>query len=94
MHHRRFGKATRATYESLDPGAQIAVLAFDLLRMLLAHVMLFRVDMALVGPPPIGGKARDAKRLSQCLQLEKPLILPSPKNGGSHGPTGVIDGMP
>ncbi len=33
----RFGKANRATYRRLDPGAQIDVLALDFLRVLFAN---------------------------------------------------------
>ena len=60
---RRFGKAHRATDKTLDPGVQIDMFTVDFLRMLLAHVMLFWVDMALVSPPSIRGKAADPKRL-------------------------------
>src|SRR5215510_10084327 len=35
MHGRRFGKANRATHETLDPGPQIDVFALDFLRILL-----------------------------------------------------------
>src|SRR5712691_10348807 len=47
VHRRRFGKANRATHEPLDPGPQIDVFALDFLRLLLANVMLLRVDMPL-----------------------------------------------
>jgi len=60
---RRFGKAHRATDKTLDPGVQIDMFTVDFLRMLLAHVMLFWVDKALVSPPSIRGKAADPKRL-------------------------------
>jgi len=67
VHRRRFGKANRATHETLDPGPQIDVFALNFLRMLLAHVMLRRVDMPLVRPPPIRVKVADSKRLQQRL---------------------------
>ena len=40
VHRRRFGKAHRATHETLDPGPHIDVFALDFLRVLLANVML------------------------------------------------------
>jgi hypothetical protein len=80
VHRRRFSKANRATHKTLDPRPQVDVLTLDFLRMLLAHVMLLRVDMPLVSPPPIGEKARDAKWLQQCFQLQKDGILPSPED--------------
>jgi len=94
VHRRRCGKANRATHETLDPGPQIDVFALDFLRMLLANVMLLRVDMPLVSPPPIRVKAADAKRLEQRLQLQKDRLLPSPEDVRQHGATLVIDGMP
>ena len=48
MHPCRFGKANRATYETFDPGAQIDVLAFDLLRMGFVNRVLLGIEMALV----------------------------------------------
>jgi hypothetical protein len=53
MHGRRFGKANRTTYETLDPDAQVDVLVFDFLRVLFADCVLLRVDMALVGAPSV-----------------------------------------
>ena len=52
------------------------------------------VDMSLVGAPPIGVETAAPKRLQQRFQLQKDVILPSPKDRRSHGPTVVIDGMP
>jgi len=63
MHPCRFGKANRATYETFDPGAQIDVLAFDLLRMGFANRVLLGIEMALVGTPPIRVKSSDTKRV-------------------------------
>jgi hypothetical protein len=63
MHRRRFGEANRAADKPLDPGPQIDVFTLDSLSILLAHVMLRGIEMPLVGPPPIGVKARDAKWL-------------------------------
>ena len=94
VHRRRFGKANRAAHEPLDPCPQIDVFAFDLLGILLAHLVLLWVDIPLLRPPPIRVKLRDTKRLQQRLQLQKDRILPSPKNVGQHGPTVVINRMP
>ena len=40
VHRRRFGKANRATHETLDACPQINVFALDFLRILLAYLML------------------------------------------------------
>ena len=56
VHHRRFGKANRATYETLDPGAQIDVLAFDFLGVLFADCLLLWVDMPCICTPSPWGK--------------------------------------
>jgi hypothetical protein len=63
VHRRRFGKTDGATHEPFDPGAQIDVLAFDLLRVCFANRVLLGIDMALVSAPPIGVKSCDAKWL-------------------------------
>ena len=81
VHRRRFGKANGATHETLDPGAQIDVLAFDFLCVLFADFVLLWVDMPLIGAPSIGVEVGDAKRL-QRLQLQKDRILPLPKDVG------------
>jgi hypothetical protein len=94
VHGRRLGKADRATYEPFNPRPQIEVFTVDFLRIGLAHFVLRRVNMALVGTPPIGVEAVDPKRLEQLFELQKDGILPPPKDVPSHGPTGVIDGMP
>ncbi len=46
VHRCRCGKANRATHETLDLGAQIDVLAFNLLRMCFANHVLLGIDMA------------------------------------------------
>jgi hypothetical protein len=74
------GETNRATHETLNPGAQIDVLAFDLLRIRFANRVLRGIDMALVGSPAISREVGDVKRRSEFLQLEKHLILPSPKD--------------
>ena len=80
VHRCRFGKANRATYKTLDPGAQIDIFTFDCLRVLFAAFVLLRIDMALVGAPPIGGKPCNAKRLQESFELQKDRILALPKN--------------
>ena len=62
VHRCCFGETNRATHETLNPGAQIDVLAFDLLRMRFANRMLRGIDMALVGAPAISIEAGDVKR--------------------------------
>jgi hypothetical protein len=52
VHAFRLGKAQRATNQPLHPGPELAVLALDFLRVLLASVMLLGIEMALRGPPP------------------------------------------
>ena len=80
MHHCCFRKTHRATHQTLDPRAQIDVLAFDLLRMSFANRVLRGIEMALVGAPAIGIKSGDAKWFEQCFQLEKHLIFAPSKD--------------
>ena len=80
VHGRRFGKTDRATHEPLDPHAQIDVLTFDLLGLGFANCVLLWSDMALVGAPPIGVKACDAKRFEQFLQLKQHLVFAPSKD--------------
>jgi hypothetical protein len=94
VHRARFGKTDRATHEPLDPCTQIDVLAFDLLRMGFANRVLRGIEMTLVGAPAIGIEAGDVKGCQELLQLERHLILPSPKDIRQHGPTVMINGMP
>lgn len=69
------------------------VLAFDLLRMGFANRVLLRSQMALVGSPPIRVKPRAAEWRSQFFEIQKHLILASPKDKRENGPTMVIDRM-
>ena len=94
VHRRRFGKAHRAAHEPLNPCPQIEVFAFDLLGILLAHLVLLWVDIPLIRPPPIRIKAADPKGLQQRLQLQKDRILPAPEDVGQYRTTVVIDRMP
>ena len=79
VHRGRFGKTNGATYQPFDPGPQIDMLAFDLLRMSFATRVLLGIEMALVGSPSIGVKACDAKGRSQVLECEKDGILSASK---------------
>jgi Family of unknown function (DUF6444)/zinc-finger binding domain of transposase IS66 len=63
MHLRRFGEANRLACETLDPGAQGQMLALDLLRVLLAWIVLRSVEMPCVGAPIVRMISTDAKRL-------------------------------
>jgi hypothetical protein len=58
----RFRKADRATDEPLDPRPQVDVLPLNSLGIFLAHCVLLGGNMPLIGTPPIGVKAGDAKR--------------------------------
>src|SRR5712691_1306089 len=63
VHALCLGKADRTAYQPLDPGAQVDVLALDLLRVFLPHRVLLCLHMPLVGTPAVGEIARDAKGL-------------------------------
>jgi hypothetical protein len=39
--------------------------------------MLLGSEMPLIGPPPIRGKPRDAKRCQQLWELQEDVVLPS-----------------
>ena len=94
MHGRRFGEANRAAHETFNPGPQIDVFALDGLHVLFANGVLHRSKMALVGPPSIRVKPRDAKRLQETLEFEQNRILAPSKDLGQHGAAVVITGMP
>ena len=85
----RLRKADRATYQPLNLRSKIDVSALDFLGMGLAHCVLREGKMALVGPPPSGGEAVDAKRLTQLSALQKDDSLTPPQDVRKHGPTGV-----
>ena len=93
MHRCRFGKANRAAHEPLDPGPQIDMFALDFLGVLLADHVLLRGDVPLVGTPPIRIEATDPKGSKEGLQLQKHLILPSPKDVRQDGATVVSNSM-
>ena len=70
------------------------MLALDLLRVTFARLGLIRVDMARVRAPIIRIETRNVKRLQQGFELQKHLVLATPKNIGQHLATAMINGMP
>ncbi len=94
VHAFRLGKTDRAADQPLDPRAQVDVLALDLLRVGLPHRVLLGLHMPLVGPPAVGARARDAKRLQQRLERQKDRVLPSPEHIGQHLACVVVHGVP
>ncbi len=94
MHAFRLGKADRPPYQPLDPRAQVNVLALNLLRVFLPNCVLLCLHMPFVGTPPVGEIARDAKGLSQRLELQKDGVLPSSEYIGQHRTRVVINGVP
>ena len=94
MHRGPFGKAERATHETLEPRPQIGVLACDLLRMGFANRVLRRINMTLVRAPSIGREAGDVTGCQELLSWEKHVILPAPKDIRQYGPTVRINHMP
>ena len=81
VHGRCLGKAYRVAHQSLNPGPQVDVLAFDLLRLDFANRVLLGGEMPLIGAPAIGVKTRDTKRCQQLFELQKNRILPPSSNG-------------
>jgi hypothetical protein len=67
---------------------------FNFLRIVLARLVLIRIDMSHVRTPVIGIEARDSKWLQQCFELQKHLILATPKDISQHLATPVINRMP
>lgn len=67
---------------------------FDFLRIGLPHFVLCGVEMALIGPPTIRIKPRDAKRRPEGFELPKDRILPSPADVCEYRTTAMIDRVP
>jgi hypothetical protein len=63
---------------------------FNFLRIVLARLVLIRIDMSHVRTPVIGLEARDSKWLQQCFELQKHLILATPKDISQHLATPMI----
>jgi uncharacterized protein (TIGR03083 family) len=91
---RRCGKTSRATHESLEPGAPMAGLACDRLGRGIANRGLLGSALALVGAPPVRVKSWAAKRVSPGLPLETHLLLPSPTDIRPRGAPVVSNGLP
>ena len=92
--HRRCGKAQRAAHETLHACLEMDGFALHCLEVLFADFLLHGGAMPFGGAPPIGEETANATRLQQRWQLQKAPVLPSPTDGGSHGPAAVITGMP
>ena len=61
MHLDGFGEADRFAHQSLDAGPQRQMLALDLLRVTLARVMHFRLEVMSIRTPMIRIIACDSK---------------------------------
>src|SRR4029450_1607480 len=70
------------------------MLPLDFLRVVLARIVLFRIEMTCVCAPMIGMIARDPKRLQQCFQLQKYLVFAAAKDIRQDGSHAVINGIP
>src|SRR2546428_13911423 len=70
------------------------MLALDLLRVPFAWAMHVGFQMPGVRPPMVGVKTRETKGLQQRFELQKDLILATPKDIGQDRTRVVIDGMP
>ena len=62
IHLERVRKTDGLSHAAFHACPPRSVVAFALLRRLLSNRMLVRVAMTTLGPPPLGVKARDAKR--------------------------------
>jgi hypothetical protein len=56
--------------------------------------MLVRTAMTTLGPPPLGVKARDAKRRQSGCAFQEALILSPPKDLGDARARAVINRLP
>src|SRR6266568_4346318 len=70
------------------------MLALDLLRVPFAWAMHVGFQMPGVRPPMVGVKARETEGLQQRFELQKDLILATPKDIGQDRTRVVIDRMP
>lgn len=68
--------------------------ALNLLRVPLARLVLSCIQMTGVGTIIIRVISRDSKRLQKRFQLQKDVVLTTPKDVSQHFPRQVIDGMP
>ena len=79
MHLSRLGKTDRLAHQALDPRAEGQMFALNLLRVPFPWLMLISVQMTRVGTPVIRVVAGEPKRLQQRFELQKDLILATPK---------------
>ena len=70
------------------------MLTLDLLGILFARARHISVQMPGIRPPMIGIKAREPQGLQQRFELQKDLILATPKDLRQDRSRVVIDGMP
>ena len=94
MHVLRLGEAQRAADQPLDPGPQIDACALDLLRVLLAHLMLLAIQMPLKGSPAVRVKLCDAKGCQQLLELQEDVVLSPAKHIRQDHPCVMINSVP
>ena len=92
MHLNGLGNTDRLTGESFNPGPQGQVFSLDLLRVTLARLVLLCLDMSRVSAPIVCIITGDAKRLQQGLELQKHLVLATPKHVGQYLATAVMLG--
>src|SRR5512143_896702 len=94
MHLNGLGEANRLPPEALEARTQREMLAFELLRMALANLVLSWIQMALVSAPTIGEVAPNAKGLQPRFQLQKHFVLATPEDIGQHLAGAVIQRLP
>jgi len=80
----RLGETDHLASKTLDPRAQRQMLAFDLLYLAFAWLMLIRIEMTRISAPVVRVIASDAKWLEQPFELEEDLILLMSKNIGQR----------
>src|SRR2546425_3262109 len=90
----RLRKADRLADYPCETHPQRQRLALHVLRVSLPHRVLLGLHMPCVGPPAVGARACDAKRLQQHLALPKDRIFPTAKDRRQDDSCMMIDGMP
>lgn len=94
MHLNRFREADGLARQPLNSGAQRQMLAFDLLGIAFAWLVLIGIDMTGVSTPIVCVILRDAKGFQQGFELQKSFILATSKDIGQNFATTVVNGMP
>lgn len=90
----RLREAEGFSCQSLNPGSEIQIFTFNLLSVVLTHLMLIAFKVTLISPPIIGVITANAKGLQQGFQGFKHLILAFAKHISQYGVGGMIDGIP